>query len=254
MMTAASAQSNDALSLSLRRRSRTPDGWQQIEFRKQLPAIRTALLICDMWDRHWCARAAIRMHSLVPRIEAVLGFARSAGVQIIHAPSSCMPFYKDYPERRRAQNSSHVLLPVEVNLQSVRVPIDDSDEVFEIGDRLVTRQNINITIAGDDIISDDGNEIYGFLSQRSIRDILYVGVHSNKCILDRSFGIRQMVNFGMNCTLVRDLTDAIYSPRKWPYVSRARAAEMIIEYIEQYWCSTIVSADLISAFKAAQNQ
>ncbi|GIS61547.1 MAG: hypothetical protein CM1200mP2_37720 [Planctomycetaceae bacterium] len=49
------------------------------------------------------------------------------------------------------------------------------------------------------------------------------GVHTNMCVLGRSFGIRQMVRLGFNVVLARDLTDAMYDPRDRPYVSHTRA-------------------------------
>jgi nicotinamidase-related amidase len=200
-----------------------------------------------MWDRHWCARAAIRMRRLAVQIETATCRARAAGIHIIHAPSNCMPFYADYPERRHAANLSPVCPPMSQNNPLPPIPIDDPDEGFEPGTHQVTRQNVNITIAPGDIISDDVGEIYSFIRHCGIEALFYAGVHSNKCIMDRSFGIRSMVAAGVTCVLLRDLTDAIYNPSRPPYVSRESAAEMVIEHIEQYWCSTMLSDDLVAA-------
>ena len=71
-----------------------------------------------------------------------------------------------------------------------------------------------------------------------------MGVHTNYCILARSFGIRQMVRLGKNVVLARDLTDALYDPRQPPYVSHARGTEIVVEHIERYWCPSILSDDL----------
>jgi hypothetical protein len=54
-----------------------------------------------------------------------------------------------------------------------------------------------------------------------------------------------MVKLGKNVVLCRDLTDAMYDPRKPPYVSHARGTELAIEHIEKYWCPSIDSADLM---------
>jgi hypothetical protein len=71
-----------------------------------------------------------------------------------------------------------------------------------------------------------------------------MGVHTNMCVLGRSFGIRQMVRLGKNVVLVRDLTDAMYDPRQPPFVSHTRGTEMVIEHIEKYWCPSVLSEDL----------
>ena len=59
-----------------------------------------------------------------------------------------------------------------------------------------------------------------------------MGVHTNICILNRSFGIRQFTRLGFQVVLVRDLTDAMYDPRQRPFVSHTRGTELVIEHIE----------------------
>jgi isochorismate hydrolase len=70
-----------------------PEVWDEVKIEWQVDPTRTALLICDMWDRHWCRESALRMYALAPKIERVATLARAAGVQIIHAPSETMQFY-----------------------------------------------------------------------------------------------------------------------------------------------------------------
>ena len=95
-----------------------------------------------------------------------------------------------------------------------------------------------------DGVSASGQEIYNFCKQEGITNIALMGVHTNICILNRSFGIRQMTKTGFQVALVRDLTDAMYDPRKRPFVSHARGTELIIEHIETRWCPSILSSDL----------
>ena len=63
---------------------------------------KTALVICDMWDRHWCKGAEARVAEMAPAMNHLAETARSLGVQIIHAPSTCVDFYKDTQQRKRA--------------------------------------------------------------------------------------------------------------------------------------------------------
>jgi hypothetical protein len=85
---------------------------------------------------------------------------------------------------------------------------------------------------------------FAFLQQRGIAHLLIAGVHTNMCILNRSFGIKQMVRWGVDVALVRDLTDAMYNPAWSPYVSHEQGTQLVIEYIEKYWCPTLLSQDL----------
>src|SRR5688572_30507842 len=47
---------------------------------------KTAIIVCDMWDQHWCKGATARVAEMAPRMNAVVQEARKRGVFIIHAP------------------------------------------------------------------------------------------------------------------------------------------------------------------------
>src|ERR1044071_5251911 len=91
------------LTLDLRSRVELYKGsgdWQEVHVRKTLPASQTAILICDMWDNHWCKGATQRVGMLAEKMDPVLAQARKLGVLIIHSPSETMDFYKDAPQRK----------------------------------------------------------------------------------------------------------------------------------------------------------
>ncbi len=60
-----------------------------------------------------------------------------------------------------------------------------------------------------------------------------MGVHTNMCVLNRSFGIKQMVRWRVPVALVRDLTDAMYNPARAPYVDHDAGTQLVIGYIER---------------------
>ena len=103
-------------------------------------------------------------------------------------------------------------------------------------------------IDASDVISDNGAEIYSFLRVRGIRTLLVMGVHTNMCVLNRPFAIKRMTALGIRCILVRDLTDAMYNPEDLPHVSHDEGTQLVIEYIEKFWCPTTTSAGLLRAF------
>ena len=221
---------------------------------------KTAVIICDMWDDHWCKCAARRCSELAPRVNDFVRLARTQGALVVHAPSDTMAFYSGMPQRERAKRAPTVIPPVTIkerwldHSREPELPIDDSDGgCDDEPPRLASqtypwkRQHPAIKIAQQDIISESGDEIYNVLVQSLIRNVLIVGVHTNKCVLARPFGIRQMVMLGMNSVLVRDLTDSLYNPRRPPYVSHDRGTELVIEHIEKYWCLSVTSTDITSA-------
>src|SRR5690348_5582209 len=64
--------------------------WKPVEVTEKVPAAQSAVIICDMWDDHWCKNAARRCGELAKKMAPVIDAARSAGATIIHAPSDCM--------------------------------------------------------------------------------------------------------------------------------------------------------------------
>jgi nicotinamidase-related amidase len=217
----------------------------------------SAIIVCDMWDQHWCRSASRRVGDFAPRMNEVVKAARALGVQIIHAPSSTMDFYAGTPQRRRMIEAPYTEPPVKIQRwcylepeKEVRLPIDDSDGgCDDPGDTKSytawKRQHPAIEIAEYDGVSDNGQEIYNLFEELGIKNVVMMGVHTNMCVLGRPFGIRQLTKLGKNVVLARDLTDAMYDPRDFPYVSHKRGTEMVVEHIERYWCPTIDSGDLV---------
>jgi nicotinamidase-related amidase len=220
--------------------------------RAEIPAGETALLLCDMWDDHWCRSAARRCDALARKMDPIVAAARARGVQIIHAPSDCMAFYAEAPQRRRMQDIPRVEPPRTEPRPEPPLPIDDSDGGCDDTPPCPqrhpwTRQHPAIHIAAEDVISDDGAEVYSLLRQKGIGNLLIAGVHTNMCVLRRSFAIRQMTAWGVRCILVRDLTDSMYNPRRSPFVNHDEGTELVIQYIERHYGPSVLSRDLAAA-------
>jgi len=240
------------LTLDLRKRVETAPGsgvWHETTVSETMAADQTAVLLCDVWDNHWCRSAARRCDALAHQMAPVIDAARAKGARIIHAPSDCMAFYEGTPQRQRMRAAAFTE-PTKIEVfPEPPLPIDDSDGGCDDEPpcpvrRAWTRQHPAIPIAGEDAISDSGTEVYNFLQQHGIETLLLLGVHTNMCVLKRSFGIRQMRRWGVRCALVRDLTDTMYNPRRPPFVSHDEGTERVIEHIEKYLCPSVLSADL----------
>src|SRR5206468_10259286 len=100
----------------------------------QWKPLATAILICDMWDDHWCKGASKRVGEMAPVMNQVVKEARRRGVFIIHAPSDTMDFYKDTLQRRRAKEAPAAKAPVDMSTwcaidpaREQPLPIDDAD-------------------------------------------------------------------------------------------------------------------------------
>lgn len=253
-LSCALAQGSDTLDLRTRIELFRGSGlWNEVHANYSFDPHKSAVVVCDMWDRHWCSGANARVAVLVRKLEPILEIARRSGIVIIHAPSETMPFYENTPQRQRAIALPNFNPPKELPLAAPPLPIDDSDGGCDTPGEKEHRawkcENAGLTIAPDDYISDRGNEIYNILRSRGVETVFYTGVHTNMCILNRAFAIKQMTKWGVRCVLLRDLTDAMYDPKDAPHVSHQRGTEMVIEYIEKYWTPTALSSELSLALK-----
>ncbi len=258
-----------------RSRAQPPENrnWIVREVEESWSPSETAIIVCDMWDSHHCLNAVRRAVELAPRMNAVLEAARKQGVTIVHAPSSCMEPYAEHPGRKLAQSAPKAAnlpegigewcrsIPAE---EAGRYPIDQTDggedddprehEMWQQG--LAARgrnpkapwksQLALLRIDDADAISDSGVEIWNLLESRGIKNVVLLGVHTNMCVLGRPFGLRQMAQNGKNVVLMRDMTDTMYNPARWPYVDHFAGTDLIIEHIEKFVCPTITSVDFLA--------
>ncbi|MCA9178264.1 MAG: isochorismatase family protein [Planctomycetales bacterium] len=233
----------------------------------------TAVIVCDVWDLHHSQNAVRRATEFCPRLDALLSFARDRGMTVIHSPSDCMDAYQNHPARKRASEAPAAgNAPPEIAHWCSRIPaeeqaaypIDQSDggddddpkehaqwaeHLRQLGRNVGTpwkAQTELLTIDADrDYITDRGDEVWNVLQQRGVKNVILTGVHTNMCVLGRPFGLRQMARNGMHVTLVRDLTDTMYNPARWPYVRHFAGTDLVIEHIERFVCPTITSDQLL---------
>src|SRR3954468_24210838 len=257
---AAGSAASGRLSLETRAQFRSEKDTNRFESASLLldcKASETAVVICDMWDKHWCKGASDRVSEMAQRMNEVVRVARDKGILIIHCPSDTMKFYEGTPQRKLAQSApaARPVVPLQrwCKLDPAHeppLPIDDSDGGCDDQPQCKTYiawkgEHPAIKIAAGDAISDSGQEIYNLLKQRGITNVIMCGVHTNMCVLGRSFGIREMVGNGFNTVLVRDLTDTMYNPRMAPFVPHWRGTDLVIAHVERNWCPSILSSDIL---------
>ena len=250
--------SKDTLFIYPRSRVKAKDGsgeFYVINHKLKWKTSETAIIICDMWDQHWCKSAARRVDEMAPHLNRFVGEARKKGIFIVFSPSEVIDYYKDFPARKTAQNvpmANNVPEGIEEWCNGLEVekevnwPIDQSDGGCDCIPKCKSgspwrKQIDTIEIQDSDAIADSGIEIWNLFEHRNIHNVILAGVHTNMCVVGRPFGLRNMKRFGKNVVLVRDLTDTMYNPRKRPEVSHFSGTDLVVEHIEKFICPTITS-------------
>jgi len=259
VLTACASHGPRPLTLKLRRLvpvGNSTNQWREAEHKVRWQPAGTAVVICDMWDKHWCRGATGRVAEMAPRMNNVLTELRNRGVLIIHCPSDTMRYYEGTPGRRLAQSApqANTQAPLQgwCSLNSVKeppLPIDDSDggcdDEPQCQQGSPWRHEIStLEIRNGDAITDN-TEAYNLMRERGITNVIVMGVHQNMCVLGRPFSIRQMVYQGQNVVLMRDLTDSMYNSRRPPFVDHFTGNDLVCWHIEKYWCPTITSDQIV---------
>ncbi len=259
------ASGGQTLKVDMRQRTavaEAPDRFCVACERQQWDPNETAIIICDMWDQHWCQGATARVAELAPVMNRVVSAARDKGVFIIHAPSGTVGHYDDHPARQRAKDAPQAAdLPGGIDSwrqwkddaeKAVGYPIDHSDGGCDCRPQCKqgspwAHQVDAIEIEDTDAISDSGAEVWNLLEARGIRNVILMGVHTNMCVLGRPFGLRNLSRAGKNVVLMRDLTDTMYNSRQPPRVSHFTGTDLVVEHVEKYVCPTVMSTTFTGA-------
>lgn len=228
----------------------------------------TVIIVCDMWDSHHCLNAVRRVQQFAPVLDKVLANARERGVLIIHSPSSCMDAYANHPGRKRAIAAPPSKVPDQIDEWCYQIPseergtypIDQTDggedddpeehaawakelEDAGLNPRAPWKRQVDLLTIDEerDYITDRGSEVWNIFEDQGIKNVILTGVHTNMCVLGRPFGLRQMVKNEKNVVLMRDMTDTMYNPGAWPYVSHFTGTDLIVSHVERHVCPTITS-------------
>ena len=266
----------DDMILELRSRNRdsTASPGEFVHKTETWNAMKTAVIVCDVWDKHHCLNAVRRLEEFAPRLNAVLKEARRRGATIIHSPSDCMPSFENHAARQRAVSVPRAAAaPADIEFWCSKIPaeeqavypIDQSDggedddpiehakwvaELMALGRNpgmpWKTQSPMIEIDAECDFISDKGDEVWNILQSRGIDNVILAGVHTNMCVLGRPFGLRQMVRNGKHVVLMRDMTDCMYNPKQWPFVDHFTGNDLIISHVERFVCPTITSDQILT--------
>ena len=183
---------------------------------------KAAIVVVDMWDRHWCKTYTTRVANLVPRMNLTLAAARRLGIQVVFAPSDVLGPYTNAPQRKAMQAIPAQPAPGRTKFNPPGPP--GGRDRCECGParpckshRAWTRQHAGLKIAAVDLIADcnNGRELLNLCGHRGIDTLIYMGVASNMCVMYRSSGMLNMKRHGVKVHFVSIVPFQV-KPKKRP--------------------------------------
>ena len=222
ILAAASASSLSAADLNLSLQTRNRETGAIMTANERIDPAKTGVVIIDMWNTNDCMTNAMRCAALVPRMNKALGAARQLGMQIIWSPTDVASQYAGAAQRERAIALPRIALP---RLRDFSCPFSAPTvrpKHCMCGPGIVCRihegwdsMDPNLEIAAGDWIVGDPEELYAVYKTRGLTRLIYMGINTNLCVMNKPEGIAAMTSAGLKCILARDLTDAetSYNPR-----------------------------------------
>ncbi|HTN06821.1 NPCBM/NEW2 domain-containing protein [Agriterribacter sp.] len=174
-----------------------------------IDAKKIGIVVIDMWNFHWCKTSAARVAAMVPRMNQCLEEARKLGMQVFFCPTDVVNNYVGYPQREKAIAAAQVPLPPPLNIEC---PHPGGGGCMCGADKCITNYGWtgmagDLIIKESDILSSGPQELYNVCKEKGITELWYMGVHTNNCVLGKPEGMRNMMNYGLKCVLIRDLQD-----------------------------------------------
>jgi hypothetical protein len=183
--------------------------------KEAIDSAKIGIVVIDMWNTNDCMTNAQRAAALVPRMNKVLEVARRLGMQIIWAPTDVVNYYAGTPQRERAIALPSYNLPHLVKFSCPFSAATVRPEKCMCGPGIVChihygwdRMDPNLVIGKGDWIVGDPNELYSVYKQQNLTRLMYMGINTNLCVMNKPEGIAAMTGAGIKCILARDLTDA----------------------------------------------
>jgi hypothetical protein len=207
---------------------------------------RIGIVVVDPWNFHWCKTATMRVDALIPRINRALEAGRVLGMTIMLCPSDVVDNYVGLPQREIVLAMEKRPEPI---LQEIQCPAPPDGGGCACGhDRCVPNygwdaMHPDLKIGADDLIPDTLQEVWTICQDRQLTHLIYMGVHTQVCLLGKPMGLRNLKAAGMQCMLVRDMTDAHpgYDPER-SFTPDGHTAE-VVAHFERYLAPTISMAD-----------
>ena len=231
-----------AKDLTLTLQTRDPETGAVRQSHETIDPHHVGVIAVDVWNYHWCKTATMRVDAIVPRINRALDAARALGMTVLLCPSDVVDNYVGCPQREAVL--ALPLIPVPSVLSVTCPPVPDAGGCACGRERCAVNygwdgMHPNLHIGAHDWMPDTQAEVYTLCRRLGLTHLIYVGFHTQICLLGKPMGLKAMKSAGLTCFLARDLTDAHpgYDPARGftPDLNTAQ----VVEHFEKHLAPTL---------------
>jgi nicotinamidase-related amidase len=217
-----------------------------------VPLPQAALVLVDVWDRHYLKDAAARAEIIIQeKFVPLLAGCRQAGLTIIHAPSPPQaiphPNWIGANKESRRPTPTNNWPPPEFRNKSgqfttYRRPAEPREpELSQLRSQLQVHPQI-VPVGNEPVIA-TGDELHDYCRTHGILFLIFAGFNTNACILVRDYGTLAMSQRGYEVILLRDCTTGMESRESLPTLGQTAGAILLLEMFGQY---SLTSDELLS--------
>jgi len=232
--------------IELTLRARDTNSGRIVLATERVDPTRIGVIAVDVWNFHWCKTATMRVDAIVPRLNQALEAARTLGMTVMLCPSDVVDNYVGYPQRQTVLALPEVSVPALVDVTCPEPP--DAGGCACGRERCAVNygwdaMHPGLRIGEHDLMPDTQSEVFGICQQRGLTHLIYVGFHTQVCLLGKPMGLKAMKSAGLRCILARDMTDAHpgYDPSRG--FTPDLNTEQVVEHFERHLAPTIHFAD-----------
>lgn len=221
----------------------------------EIPLAQTALVLVDVWDRHYLVDTEARAEEIIQqKIVPLVNACRTAGLRLIHAPSPGKNLANDHPNWVNLVSAEELDAAKDTDwpppefrhktgtFSRYAMPAEPRDsERAELRANLVMHPDV--LPATDEPVVAYGEELHRYCKQQGILFLLYLGFNTNACILHRDYGTLKMAERGYDVVMIRDCTTGMESFESHDELWQTRGAVQILEMFGKY---SITASELLA--------
>jgi hypothetical protein len=232
--------------IELTLQTRDPESDKIILNNEKVDPARVGVIAVDVWNFHWCKTATMRVDAIVPRMNKALEAARALGMTVMLCPSDVVDNYVGFPQRETVLAMEKFPVPSVMNVTCPSVP--DAGGCACGRERCAGNfgwdgMHPGLKIGENDLMPDTQAEVYAICKKKGLTHLVYVGFHTQVCLLGKPMGLKAMKSAGLKCVLARDMTDAHpgYDPAR--NFTPDLNTEQVVQHFEKYLSPTISFQD-----------